>query len=90
MKLAILGGGGVRIPMFIRGVLSRPGASFGEIEVGSLQARVFERLARGGECERDGARDMLTVFRVELRLPVGLRIPAAVHGWLSHQDAATA
>ena len=31
MKLAILGGGGVRIPMFIRGVLSRPGASFGEI-----------------------------------------------------------
>ena len=31
MKLAILGGGGVRIPMFVRGVLSRPGASFGEI-----------------------------------------------------------
>ena len=31
MKLAILGGGGVRIPMFIHGVLSRPGASFGEI-----------------------------------------------------------
>ena len=31
MKLAVLGGGGVRIPMFIRGVLSRPGASFGEI-----------------------------------------------------------
>lgn len=31
MKLAILGGGGVRIPMFIRGVLSRPGASFTEI-----------------------------------------------------------
>src|SRR5215471_3457482 len=31
MKLAILGGGGVRIPLFVRGVLSRPGASFGEI-----------------------------------------------------------
>jgi 6-phospho-beta-glucosidase len=31
MKLAILGGGGVRIPLFIRGVLSRPGASFSEI-----------------------------------------------------------
>jgi 6-phospho-beta-glucosidase len=31
MKLAILGGGGVRIPMFVRGVLSRPGASFSEI-----------------------------------------------------------
>jgi 6-phospho-beta-glucosidase len=33
MKLAILGGGGVRIPMFIRGVLSGPGASFGEISL---------------------------------------------------------
>ena len=31
MKLAILGGGGVRIPLFVRGVLSRPGESFGEI-----------------------------------------------------------
>jgi len=31
MKLAILGGGGVRIPLFVRGVLSRPGTSFGEI-----------------------------------------------------------
>jgi 6-phospho-beta-glucosidase len=31
MKLAILGGGGVRIPMFVRGVFSRPGASFSEI-----------------------------------------------------------
>ena len=31
MKLAILGGGGVRIPLFVRGVLSRPGASFSEI-----------------------------------------------------------
>jgi 6-phospho-beta-glucosidase len=31
MKLAILGGGGVRIPSFVRGVLSRPGESFGEI-----------------------------------------------------------
>src|SRR5215467_6575391 len=31
MKLAILGGGGVRIPLFVRGVLSRPGASFREI-----------------------------------------------------------
>jgi 6-phospho-beta-glucosidase len=31
VKLAILGGGGVRIPLFVRGVLSRPGASFREI-----------------------------------------------------------
>jgi 6-phospho-beta-glucosidase len=31
MKLAILGGGGVRIPLFVRGVLSRPGESFREI-----------------------------------------------------------
>jgi 6-phospho-beta-glucosidase len=31
MKLAVLGGGGVRIPLFVRGVLSRPGASFSEI-----------------------------------------------------------
>jgi 6-phospho-beta-glucosidase len=31
MKLAILGGGGVRIPLFVRGVLSRPGTSFREI-----------------------------------------------------------
>jgi len=31
MKLAILGGGGVRIPLFVRGVLSRPGESFSEI-----------------------------------------------------------
>jgi len=31
VKLAILGGGGVRIPLFVRGVLSRPGASFSEI-----------------------------------------------------------
>ncbi len=33
MKLAILGGGGVRIPLFVRGVLSRPGESFGEISL---------------------------------------------------------
>jgi 6-phospho-beta-glucosidase len=31
MKLAILGGGGVRIPLFVRGVLSRPGTWFSEI-----------------------------------------------------------
>src|SRR5207302_10539131 len=31
LKLAILGGGGVRIPLFVRGVLSRPGTSFREI-----------------------------------------------------------
>jgi 6-phospho-beta-glucosidase len=31
MKLAVLGGGGVRIPLFVRGVLSRPGTSFREI-----------------------------------------------------------
>jgi 6-phospho-beta-glucosidase len=31
MKLAILGGGGVRIPLFVRGVLSSPGTSFREI-----------------------------------------------------------
>jgi len=31
VKLAILGGGGVRIPLFVRGVLSRPGESFSEI-----------------------------------------------------------
>jgi 6-phospho-beta-glucosidase len=31
MKLAILGGGGVRIPLFVRGVLSRPGMPFREI-----------------------------------------------------------
>jgi 6-phospho-beta-glucosidase len=31
MKLAILGGGGARIPLFVRGVLSRPGESFSEI-----------------------------------------------------------
>jgi 6-phospho-beta-glucosidase len=33
MKLAILGGGGVRIPAFVRGVLSRPGVSFAEISL---------------------------------------------------------
>ena len=31
MKLAVLGGGGVRIPLFVRGVLSRPGTAFREI-----------------------------------------------------------
>jgi alpha-galactosidase/6-phospho-beta-glucosidase family protein len=31
VKLGILGGGGVRIPLFVRGVLSRPGTSFSEI-----------------------------------------------------------
>src|SRR5262249_62131061 len=31
MKLAILGGGGVRIPLFARGVLARPGTRFSEI-----------------------------------------------------------
>jgi len=33
MKLAILGGGGVRMPAFVRGVLSRPGPSFAEISL---------------------------------------------------------
>src|SRR5262245_39623708 len=48
MKLAILGGGGVRIPLFIRGVLSRPGASFSEIclfEPGQARRETIGRLS---------------------------------------------
>ncbi len=33
MKLAILGGGGVRMPAFVRAVLSQPGPSFGKISL---------------------------------------------------------
>jgi len=48
MKLAILGGGGVRIPLFVRGVLSRPGASFREIclfEPDQARRQTISRLA---------------------------------------------
>jgi 6-phospho-beta-glucosidase len=48
MKLAILGGGGVRIPLFVRGVLSRPGAPFGEIslfEPDQARRETFGRLS---------------------------------------------
>ena len=59
MKLAILGGGGVRIPMFVRGVLSRPGSSFSEIclfepdqmrrdTIGRLSAEVAAALGHRG------------------------------------------
>ena len=59
MKLAILGGGGVRIPLFIRGVLSRPGVSFSEIclfepdqarreTIGRLSVEVAAALGRRG------------------------------------------
>src|SRR5215470_12334014 len=48
MKLAILGGGGVRIPAFVRGVLSAHGAAFDEIslfEPDELRRRTTGRLA---------------------------------------------
>ena len=48
MKLAILGGGGVRIPLFIRGVLSFRAAAFDEIalfEPDELRRRATGRLA---------------------------------------------
>src|SRR5215470_4079843 len=48
MKLAILGGGGVRIPAFVRGVLSAPGAAFDEIslfEPDELRRKTTGRLA---------------------------------------------
>ena len=48
MKLAILGGGGVRIPAFVRGVLSFRGAAFDEISL-------FEPF-RGGERLQDAYR----------------------------------
>jgi 6-phospho-beta-glucosidase len=59
MKLAILGGGGVRIPLFVRGVLSRPGTSFREIclfepdqarrdTIGRLAAEVAAALGHRG------------------------------------------
>ena len=44
-------------------------ALFGR-EVGRVEPRVGERLACGGERERDGARDVPTVFRLQLALPV--------------------
>jgi 6-phospho-beta-glucosidase len=48
VKLAILGGGGVRIPAFVRGVLSSPTAAFDEIwlfEPDELRRRTTGRLA---------------------------------------------
>src|SRR5688500_4427857 len=39
-------------------------------EVGGLEARVVYGLARRGERERDGARDVAAVFRLQLGLPV--------------------
>jgi 6-phospho-beta-glucosidase len=48
MKLAILGGGGVRIPAFVRGVLSFRGAAFDEIslfEPDELRRKTIGRLA---------------------------------------------
>jgi len=48
MKLAILGGGGVRIPAFVRGVLSFRGAAFDEIslfEPDELRRKTTGRLA---------------------------------------------
>ena len=48
MKLAILGGGGVRIPAFIRGVLSSAAVAFDEIwlfEPDELRRKTTGRLA---------------------------------------------
>src|SRR5215471_7917455 len=45
MKLAVLGGGGVRMPAFIRGVLSRP-AVFGEIVLYEPDAARRETIGR--------------------------------------------
>jgi len=36
----------------------------------SERTRIFERFACGGKCERDCARDVPSILRVELRLPV--------------------
>jgi 6-phospho-beta-glucosidase len=50
MKLAILGGGGVRIPVFIRAVLSHRAAAFGEIslfEPDAFRRETIGRLAVG-------------------------------------------
>jgi 6-phospho-beta-glucosidase len=50
MKLAVLGGGGVRIPAFIRGVLSRDAAAFDEIflfEPDGFRRDTIGRLAAG-------------------------------------------
>jgi 6-phospho-beta-glucosidase len=46
MKLAILGGGGVRIPLFVRGVLSRPGTAFSEICLFEPDQRRRETIGR--------------------------------------------
>ena len=59
MKLAILGGGGVRIPAFVRGVLSFRGAAFDEIslfEPDELRRKTIGRLAveLAGELGRPG------------------------------------
>lgn len=56
MKLAVLGGGGMRVPAFIRGVLSRP-AVFDQIslfEPDALRRETIGRLA--AELARRGSR----------------------------------
>src|SRR2546430_8789174 len=60
MKLAILGGGGVRIPAFVRGVLSFRGAAFDEIclfEPDELRRKTTGRLSveLAGALGRPGA-----------------------------------
>jgi len=72
MKLAILGGGGVRIPLFVRGVLSRRGEPFSEIclfepdqarrdTIGRLAVEVATALGHRGVVRvTDDAADALT------------------------------
>jgi 6-phospho-beta-glucosidase len=72
VKLAILGGGGVRIPLFVRGVLSRPGEPFSEIclfepdqvrrdTIGRLSVEVATALGhRGAVRMTDDAADAFT------------------------------
>jgi 6-phospho-beta-glucosidase len=63
VKLAILGGGGVRIPLFVRGVLSRPGTSFSEIclfEPDQTRRETIGRLAEGVAAAL-GHRDLVRV-----------------------------
>jgi hypothetical protein len=57
-------------PAAARAELDADFAALVESEIGGMNSRVAERLARGGERERNGARNVLAVFRIELGLPV--------------------
>src|SRR5205085_9149082 len=63
-------------------------APFFKSEVGRLELRVVHRFARGGQCERDGARDVAAVFRLQLTLPVEVpNLPGDAYGRAGHVEA---